>query len=465
MGDLIGLNTVRHVKKPIRTASGVTPLTVVAMPYNCPHGRCTYCPGGGTVPMSYTEKSPAIMRAISVKYDPVKQVNARLNMFKGMGHPTSKIELIYLGGTFLAYPQEYQDTFVKRCFDGLNGSTSETLEAAQLKNETADHRCVAFCIETKPDWAFEQHINQALRFGATRIEIGVQLPDDTIYKATNRGHTVQDVIKSTAMLKDAGYKVGYHVMPGLPGSDPEKDLKLFKMLFEHPDYRPDQLKIYPCQVMEKTPLALQWKRGEYKPYDEKTIIELVANMKLAVPEWCRIMRTMRQFHNDSIIAGSYKSDLRNAARTLMDKRGQHCQCIRCREIGHQEKAFAGTISIETSEYKASGGTEFFIQAVNEKNIIFGLCRARIPGNPWRPEITADSLLIRELHVYGKEVPIDQNGSAAQHRGLGRKLMQKAEDIAKERGCKKIVVISGIGVREYYRKLGYEREGPYMVKAI
>ena len=218
------------IKKPVRTISGVTPLTVVAMPYACPHGRCTYCPGGKESPMSYTTKSPAIINAIRLDYDPYKQVQKKLDSFTKMGHSTSKIEIIILGGTFLAYPIKYQYEFVKSIYDGLNEKKSKTLEQAKKINETTNHRCVAFCIETKPDWAFEEHINRMLEFGCTRAELGVQVPDDKIYKSTNRGHTIKDVIKATKLLKDSGCKVGYHYMPGLPGSTQLKDLKLCKEL-------------------------------------------------------------------------------------------------------------------------------------------------------------------------------------------------------------------------------------------
>lgn len=418
------------------------------------------------MPMSYTEKSPAIMRAMTLDYDPYRQVQTRLKAFEGMKHPTTKIEMIYLGGTFLAYPAEYQYEFVKRCYDGLNGFDSETLEKAQQANETAKQRCVALCIETKPDWAFEKEINRLLEFGVTRVELGVQLPDDEIYKATNRGHTVADVIKATQLLKDSGFKAGYHIMPGMPGSNPEKDIKLFEQLFSNPNFRPDQLKIYPCQVMEGTPLAKQYEQGLYKPYDAETIVEVVAKMKSLTPKYCRIMRIMRQFPPTTLKAGTHKTDLRIAIKQRMEELGLKCNCIRCREIGFNRNT-GGEISIEIDEYKASGGREFFITAENEEGVLFGLLRARIPSKPFRPEITAKTLVVRELHVYGNEVGIgeESTGLTAQHKGLGKKLMAKAEEIALEEDCEKVIVISGVGVREYYRKLGYVREGMYMEKDI
>ena len=452
------------IKKPVRTISGVTPLTVVAMPYDCPHGRCTYCPGGKESPMSYTTKSPAIINAIRLDYDPYKQVQNKLNSFTKMGHSTSKIEIIILGGTFLAYPIEYQYEFVKSIYDGLNGKKSKDLKQAKKLNETTNHRCVAFCIETKPDWAFEEHIDRMLEFGCTRVELGVQVPDDKIYKSTNRGHTVKDVIKSTKLLKDSGFKVGYHYMPGLPGSNPKKDLKLFKELFSNQEYKPDQLKIYPLQVMNDTPLSLQLKKGEFKLYDKEVMVELLCKIKSEVPEYCRIMRVLRQFHPDTITKGKINTNLRVDLKIEMKKRGLRCRCIRCREIGFAKKAVLKKPKLTIMEYGASDGREFFLNFESDDSLL-GICRARIPDKPFRKEITKNTLIIRELHVYGKQVIIDDDSNHTQHKGLGKELMSKAEEIAKKNKCNKIVIISGVGVKEYYRKLGYIKEGPYMSKSI
>ncbi len=462
---MLFMGTREKPRKPVRTRSGVTPLAVVAMPYPCPHGRCIYCPKGDSAPQSYTDWSPAIKRVAGMDYDSYKQVRSRLEMFEGMGHPTSKIELIFIGGTFLAYPKDYQEKFVKGCYDALNGFESKDLEEAKKSNETANHRCVALCIETRPDWSLPEHVDSALRFGATRIELGVQMPDDEVYKRINRGHTVKDVIMATQYLKDAGYKVGYHVMTGLPGSNPEKDLELFTKLFESPDFRPDQLKIYPCQVMENTPLAELWKKNKYVAYGEPVLIELLAKMKQSIPPYCRIMRMMRQFHPDNVLAGNYKSDLREDAKAWLSARGLKCSCIRCREVGFQKGIINQDVRIQTREYDASGGKEFFVEAVNKDNVCFGLCRCRIPFKPWREEITKNTLLVRELHVYGKETEVSEGGKSVQHKGLGKQLMQKAEEIAKTNNCDKIAVISGVGVREYYKNLGYVLEGEYMVKKL
>ncbi len=451
------------VKKPIRTKSGVTPLTVVTMPYKCPHGRCIYCPGGGDTPNSYTTRSPAIMRAMALNYDPSKQIEARLRAFKHMGHPTSKIEMIYLGGTFLAYPEDYQYEFTKKVFDALNEKESKDLEEAKKINEAADNRCVALCIETKPDWAFEKHINKMLEFGCTRVELGVQVIDDKVYGIVNRGHTVADVEKATRLLKDSGFKVGYHIMPGLPGSNIKNDLEKFKQLFGDSGFKPDQLKIYPLQIMENTPLYVMHQRGEFELYDEIDMLDLICNMKESVPEYCRIMRIMRQFDHRDIKSGKIRSNSRTSLADRMKDMGLKCKCIRCREVGLNNSV--GEPELKVLEYNASGGKEFFISFESE-NCLFGLLRLRIPGKPFRKEITDKTLLVRELHIYGKQVEIGSDKEVeAQHKGLGKKLMLRAEEVAKQNGLNKIVVISGVGVRDYYRNLGYVLEGPYMVKKI
>ena len=462
------MQQITTVKKPVRTMSGVTPLTVTAMPYACPHGRCTYCPGGvkdGT-PQSYTKKSPAIMRALALDYDPYKQVVSRLKAFKNMGHPTSKIEIIILGGTFLAYPEDYQYTFIKGIYDGLNQKDSKTLEEAKKLNETIEHRCVALCVETKPDWAFEEHINKLLDFGCTRVELGVQIIDEDICKKTNRGHTVADVRKASALLKDSGFKVGYHMMPGLPGSNPEKDLKLFKEVFSNPAYKPDQLKIYPLQIMKDTPMEKQYIAGQFKLYDEQEMTDLLCRMKAVVPPYVRIMRVMRQFHINSITAGKFKSNTRANLEKRMAELGLKCKCIRCREIGLSKTLDLETPELIVNEYELSSGKEYFI-SFETKEHLFGLCRARIPSNPFRKEITNKTLIIRELHVYGQQVSLESDETGeAQHKGLGKKLMLKAEEIAKQNGCEKIVVISGVGVKEYYKtKFGYSDDGPYVSKTL
>jgi len=444
------------VKKPVRTISGVTPLTVVLEPRKCDHGTCIYCPGGDHVPQSYTDKSPAIMRALKLRFNPYEQTKNRLNVLKMMNHPTDKIEIIILGGTFLQYPKEYKFNFIKRIFDALNEKDSKDLNEAKKINETAEHRCVAMCIENRPDNCNEENIKEMLEFGCTRVEIGVQMPDDELYKKTHRGHTVQDVIDATKNLKEAGFKIGYHMMPGLPYSTREKDLELFKLIFSSEDYRPDQLKLYPCQVVGDSPLAKTYKQIGFKPYTQEETKEILAEMMTLIPEYCRVMRMLREFPKEKLIEGLTKLDLRKDIEDEFRNKGLKIKEIRMREIGFNQKDLDLDVKIKSIEYDASGGKEFFLEFVNKDNILFGLLRLRLSDK---------GAMVREVHVYGQALNLGKEGFESQHRGLGKVLMNKAEEIAKEYGFDRLRVLSGVGVREYYKKLGYKLEEPYMVKGL
>ena len=458
-------------RKPIRTISGVTPITVVVQPLSC-KWRCTYCPTFKDAPKSYTPLSPAIMRAAPLKYDPSAQVQARLEQLEQMNHPTNKVELILIGGTFLdpgSCTLEYQYSFIKSCYDSLNSRVSSTLEKAQALNETAAHRCVALCIETRPDVCEDEHIDRMLEFGTTRCEIGVQTLDEEIYKTIKRGHGIKQVKDASARLKNSSFKLGYHVMPGLPGSNVDKDIEMYKEFFENPAYRPDHVKIYPTQVMEGTELGEQAKKTRWQTYNDKELLEVLKAIKKATPRYCRIMRMMRAVPSKYILSGTKHSDFRKLAASALIKEGSHCKCIRCREVGFVQnsgKKIDRRLHLKITKYESSNGQEFFLEHVNKDDVLFSLARLRIPPGSHRKEITNKTLLVRELHVYGPEVVIDEREDAAsQHKGLGRKLMQKAEETALDNGCKKIVVISGAGVREYYSRLGYNLEGHYMVKGI
>ena len=515
------------VKKPVRTISGVTPLTVVLKPRKCNHGTCVYCPGGEFVPQSYTNKSPAIMRALTLSFDPHEQVKNRLRTLKLMNHPTDKIELIILGGTFMQYQKEYREEFIKKCFDALNGEDSKNLEEAKKINESSKHRCVAMCIENRPDNYSDGEIKEMLSYGCTRVELGVQMPDDKLYKKTNRGHSVKDVIEATRKLKGAGFKVGYHIMPGLPGSSVKKDLELFKKIFDSEDFRPDQLKIYPCQIISDSPLERIYKKINFKPYNERQTREILEKMMIMIPEYCRVMRIMREFPKEKLIEGVEKLDLRKDIELNLRKNKIKVSEIRMREIGFNKTFDSNNnLKLKILEYGASGGKEFFLQFVNEENVLFGLLRLRIfdekkinnnlphsaglsenninkkvsnkdkglsgSSMGWASVCTSqiygiqnecgrelvggivkeskigkfNKAIIRELHVYGQAIALGEKSlGSQQHKGLGKLLMEKAGDIAKQNGMKKIYVISGIGVREYYRNLGYELEGDYMVKVL
>ncbi len=448
-----------EIRKPTKTLSGITPVAVMLPPRKCKHGNCIYCPTMG-VPQSYTPKSPVVLRAKSLDYDAYRQVVSRLQAFEVMNHPTEKIELIIMGGTFLEYPEKFQYEFIKGLYDGLNGRISKSLEEAKRRNENAKHRCVALCIETRPDVCCE-FIDRMREFGCTRVELGVQLIDDKVYKFVKRGHTVKDVALATKCLRDAGFKIGYHLMPGLPGSNPQKDLKLFKLIFSNERFKPDQIKIYPCQVLPNSELEKLYWTGKYKPYTPEEIQKLLISMLKIIPRYCRVMRIMREIPLEYLIAGTKHIGVRKDVEDELREKNVKLKEIRYREVGFNKKDIKLDLKLKTTEYKADGGKEYFLEIVNKEDILFGLLRLRI---------TNKNAMIRELHVYGQSLKLGETGkeSGGQHTGLGKWLMEEAEKIAKKEKCKEIKVISGVGVREYYRKLGYNLnngKGEYMEKVL
>ena len=446
-----------EVRKPTKTISGITPVAIMLPPRPCTHGTCLYCPSLN-VPQSYTPKSPVVMRARTVNYDSYKQVKSRIKAFKIMNHPTDKIELIIMGGTFLEYPKKFQYEFIKKCYDAMNNKISKSLEQAKKLNEKAKHRCVALCIETRPDRCSKSDIKRIIEFGATRVELGVQIIDDKIYKKIKRGHTILDVINATKRLRDNGFKIGYHVMPGLPGSNLKKDLQLFRKLFSDERFKPDQLKIYPCQVIPGSELEKVYWKGKYKPYTKEQTEKILIEMLKIVPRYCRVMRVMREIPPDYLVAGTIKIDLRKDIEEELRKKKTKLKEIRYREIGfllRDKKEVNLNLKLKITKYKASDGYEYFLEIINKNDILFGLLRLRL---------TKDKAIIRELHVYGQALKLkEKNKLALQHTGLGKWLMKEAEKIAKK--YKKISVISGVGVREYYKKLGYKLEDDYMVKFL
>ena len=455
--------------KPMRSLSGVAVVAIMTSPYPCPHGKCIYCPGGpekGTA-QSYTGHEPAAMRAEQNDFDPYLQAKNRIEQLEEIGHPTDKIDLIIMGGTFTARPWEYQQYFVKGAFDAMNGAVSESLEEAQLKNESARHRCIGLTVETRPDWFMEEEIKRSLILGATRVELGIQSTFDDVLEFVKRGHTVAESIKSTKLAKDAGLKIVYHMMPGLPGSDEKKDLESFRRIFTDPDFMPDMLKIYPTLVVKGTELYDMWKRGEYEALGTEKAAELIIKVKEMVPPWVRIQRIQRDIPTQYIEAGVKRSDLRGYVQQLMKERGKSCGCIRCREIGHVNSDMGPEdISLVRREYDASGGREVFLSFEGPDMELIGYARLRkIPENSWKAETGEYGAIIRELKVFGSQVPIgDEPKGRWQHRGYGRKLVEEAERIAKDEWSEEgILVMSGVGVREYYGKLGYERVLPYMGK--
>ena len=359
---------MKILKNPIRTLSGVAPIAVMLPPKKCPHGACTFCPSLNA-PQSYTPESPAVRRARALNYEPEAQVKKRLAQLKEMSHPTDKIELIIMGGTFLSYPEQFQFEFIKKCYDALNNKPSNSLEQAKRINEKGKHRSVALCIETRPDICSPFHIKNMLKFGCTRVELGVQAPDDKIYKLVNRGHKVKEVIEATERLKKYGFKVGYHMMPGLPSSNQKKDIKMFKEIFRNEDFKPDQLKIYPCQVLKGSQLAHSFDKKEYAPYSAEDAKSLLLKILPIIPRYCRVMRIMREIPAPYLIAGISSIALRHEIEKEFDKKNIRLKEIRSREIGHMLQKnpslkISKKIKIKLTKYEASKGTEIFLEAVN-----------------------------------------------------------------------------------------------------
>ncbi len=452
-----------EIRKPTKTLSGVAPIAVMLSPRKCKHGICLYCPTLD-VPQSYTPKSPAVMRALLLNYNPYKQVKARLKAYQAMNHPIDKIELIIMGGTFLDYPLNYQYNFIKSCYDALNNKKSKTLEQAKKLNEKAKHRCTALCIETRPDVCGKKEIKRMLELGATRVELGVQAIDDKIYKKIKRGHTVKDVIEATRRLREAGFKIGYHIMPGLPGSSKAKDIKIFKKIFSDENYKPDQLKIYPCQVIKGAELEKIFYNKKYIPYTEQEIKNLIIKFLKIVPRYCRIMRIMREIPPDYLVAGTKRIDLRKDIEEELRKKKSKIKEIRFREIGlrgRYDKNIDNNLKLKITKYKANSD-EYFLEIVNKQDILFALCRLRI-----NKKSKQNKAIIRELHVYGQALKLGKKGKI-QHIGLGKWLLQDAEAIVKLNKIPKLKIISGVGVREYYSsKMNYklDDEGVYMVKDL
>jgi elongator complex protein 3 len=453
-------------RKPVRTLSGVAVVAVMTSPASCPHGKCSYCPGGVETgsPQSYTGKEPAARRALSNEFDPFKQVSSRLRQLEAIGHPTDKIDFIVMGGTFTSRPVEYQTLFVQRCFDALNGGDSADLSEAHVKNERSPHRCIGMTVETRPDFFDDSKATFSMELGATRVELGVQILDDDVLKSVNRGHGVEAVAQATKIAKNKGLKVCYHVMPGLPGSGPEKDVECFARMFDDERFRPDMIKIYPTLVVRGTPLFDMWREGAYAPYSTEEAVKVVAEMKRIVPPYVRIQRIQRDIPAPLIEAGVDKGHIRQLVKERMRSEGYGCNCIRCREVGLMgiESYEKDDVRVNVLTYKASGGTEHFISLeIPEMRALIGYARLRLCSS----SPSGDQAHLRELKILGQMVPIGDSGEGWQHRGFGKELMAEAERIALEAGHDEVLVTSGVGARQYYSSLGYERSGVYMTKSL
>jgi elongator complex protein 3 len=465
-------------RKRARIISGVTVIAVMTKPYPCPQPEpCAYCPGGPSlgVPQSYTGFEPAAMRGLQNKFDPFLQVRTRIEQLQAIGHSVDKIELIIMGGTFPATPLDYQTWFIQSCLDAITKEKSAGLEEAKNNAETSRMRNVGITVETRPDWAKETHVNQMLDMGVTRVEMGVQNPSDEIYHLVGRTHSVQDVVEATRIMKDAGLKVAYHMMPGLPGSNSKKDLEAFKRIFTDPNFKPDMIKIYPCLVLRDTKAYKWYVEDTYRPYTNEEAASLIAEVKKIIPPWIRIMRVQRDIPAPLIVAGVNRSNLRELVQQRLKDKGTKCRCIRCREVGHRMetdkiKPTPKNVGILTARYDASEGKEIFISAEDPENdILIGYVRLRIPSaRAHRLEISNNPCsIVRELHIYGSLVPVGKHlAKAWQHKGYGGILLAEAERISREDyDLKKILVISALGTKQYYMRFGYEYDGVYMSKKL
>jgi elongator complex protein 3 len=458
--------------KPTRTLSGVAPVAVMTSPSPCPHGKCLPCPGGPDhpfkSPQSYTGEEPAALRAREHDYDPFAQVHARLEQFELLGHRVDKVELIVMGGTMTARTPEYQEEFVSRCIEAMNtyprgtaATKAHNFEIVEKDNETSAIRCVAITFETRPDWCRREHVDRMLNLGVTKVELGVQHVEDSILSYNRRGCSVDDTVAANTILRDAGMKVGFHMMPNLPGSTIEKDKKMFETIFSDPRFRPDFLKIYPTLVTPGSEIEDHWKRGLYTPYSEEEMIDLVAYAKSMIPEYTRLQRIQRDIPAKLIVAGSRHSNFRQLAQNRLKAHGKRCRCIRCREIGRLPSLAESEIGV--LKYACCGGQEHFISAVSDDSLI-GFSRLRFPPVPYN-SLLENAALMRELHVYGSLVQMgkDAESDEWQHRNYGKELLARAEEIASDAGFISLAIMSG--VRPYYRRQGYERKGPYMIRKL
>jgi elongator complex protein 3 len=465
--------------KPVRTLSGVTTVTVLTKPYACP-GTCIFCPDDVRMPKSYLPDEPGAMRALEHGFDPYTQVKSRLEALTSVGHPTDKVELLILGGTFSSYRREYQEWFVRRCFEAMNAPLpnplysgrepinveKQGLKETQFLNESTLHRNVGLSVETRPDEVTPDELAWFRYLGVTKVQMGVQSLDDRILEMNQRGHTAAEAMRATVLLRSAGFKIVQHWMPNLLGATPDSDrvdfLRLWKGLC------PDEIKIYPTQLLETARLYEYWLRGEYYPYTTEDLVSLLADVKPTIPRYCRVNRVIRDIPSPLIVAGNRRSSLRQDVHAEMTRRGTHCECIRCREVG-AEKVEAASLQLNDFVYRPQGAEEHFLSFITPDDKITGFLRLSLPGQD-APDTSLGDLneaaIIREVHVYGQSLAVGagRNG-AAQHAGLGTRLLAEADQIARSKGYRRLAVIAAVGTRHYYLERGYERGELYLVKTI
>jgi elongator complex protein 3 len=460
------------------------PPAVMSKPHRCPHiaytgNVCVYCPGGPDSDFEYSTQAytgyePTSMRAIRARYDPFSQVKGRVAQLRAIGHTVDKCEFIVMGGTFLSLDKEYKDWFIRNLHDALSGYSSNSVQESIRYSEQAKTKCIGITIETRPDYCLKPHLEEMLSYGCTRIEIGVQSIYESVARETNRGHTVAAVCHSFQLAKDCGFKVVTHMMPDLPNMGMERDLEGFKEYFENPLFRSDGMKLYPTLVIRGTGLYELWKTGRYQNYTPDQLVELTAKILSLVPPWTRLYRIQRDIPMPLVSSGVEHGNLRELALKKLQDWDLPCMDIRTREVGMKQIHSAVTpdqVELVRRDYVANGGWETFLSYEDPtQDILIGLLRLRKPNpsSAFLSEITdRPCSIIRELHVYGTAVAVSaRDPTRFQHQGFGILLMEEAERIAmEEHGSEKILVISGVGTRHYYRKLGYDLDGPYMSKEL
>jgi elongator complex protein 3 len=417
------------------------------------------------MPKSYLPDEPGAMRGLQNEFDPYRQVASRLVALENTGHPTDKIELLILGGTWSAYRRDYQEQFILRCFDALNGEPSATLEEAQAKNESAEHRCVGLVIETRPDEITPAELAWLRCLGVTKVQMGAQSLDDRVLAMNQRGHTAAQTLQACRLLRAAGFKIVLHWMPNLYGATIDSDRADFAHLWSD-GYAPDEIKIYPCQLLADTGLYTEWHKGLYQPYTQEELVALIADIKPTIPRYCRVNRVIRDIPSTNVIEGNRRTSLRMDIFAELERRGQVCQCVRCREV-RGEQVLAAELTLADLSYNAAGAQEHFLQFVNPEDHIAGYLRLSLPG-PDTPDLGQDlpdlngAALVREVHVYGQSlgVGVEQSG-AAQHIGLGTRLLERAALLARQAGFKRLAVIAAVGTRLYYESRGFQRGALYM----
>jgi len=449
-------------RKPTRTISGVAPVTVLTPPHPC-RGHCIYCPSAPGAPKSYLPDEPGVQRAIRYAYDPFGQTAGRIEALTNIGHPTDKVELLILGGTWSDYPPQQQEWFIRRCLDALNTVEADSLQEAQRLNETAPHRNVGLVVETRPDCLTLDKVTRLRRLGVTKVQLGAQSLDDRILAQNRRGHTVADTRTAVRRLRLAGFKTVLHWMPNLLGATPESDLADFRRLWDDPALRPDEIKVYPCLLLEGTDLYDLWQKGAYHPYDEETLVNLLAACKPLIPPYCRVNRLMRDIPAPHIVESVNKSNLRQIVQRRMEREGLECRCIRCREV-RDRPVDPGTLRLVVTSYATDVTLEHFISYETAEGRLAGFLRLSLPQVEPEIEELDGCAVVRELHVYGPALKLGERREAgAQHTGLGTRLLERAHGMAREAGYRRLAVIAAVGTRPYYRERGFEPGELYMAR--